>query len=86
MVGSWVVNYGGNTRFGWTVGVGVYGLLQYLRGGVVGDGAHGSCDDEVGLDGGVVGWGVLSGLESKIGGFYLRVRELVCDDGGNRWE
>lgn len=27
---------------------------------------------------------LLSGLESKIGGFYLRVRELVWDDGGNR--
>lgn len=44
----------------------------------------GRCDDEVGFDGGVVGWGLLSGLESKIGGFYLRVRELVWDGGGNR--
>ena len=38
MVGSWVVSYGGNTRFGWMVGVWVYGLLQYLRGRVFGDG------------------------------------------------
>ena len=27
---------------------------------------------------------LLSGLESKTGGFYLRMRELVWDDGGNR--